>query len=139
MIQGTPFGHDRRGGSKEGRGVRSAKGLTLIEFLVAIVIAAILAGILIPNVLNARKRANDYAAQSYAHQVAAYLVAADTAGENVGRDMLCTDEALLREGAPETLPKAVKDCEIDYDEGRALHTVKVTSVSGTEIEVQTAY
>ncbi len=82
--------------------MRNAKGFTLIELLIVIAIIAILAAVLIPNVLNARKRAQDSAAQSYARQVATWIAAADTAGT-------ITDPANLRlhgrypqnEGAPD--------------------------------------
>ncbi len=106
------------------------KGFTLIELLIVIAIIAILAAVLIPNVLNARKRANDTAAQAYARQVATWLAAADTGGASITGITSCTDSALVSEGAPSSYPKAVKDCSITYDSTTGRSTITVHSVNG---------
>ncbi len=105
------------------------QGFTLIELLIVIAIIAILAAVLIPNVLNARKRANDTAAQAYARQVATWLAAADTAGTSITGITSCTDSALVSEGAPSSYPKAVQSCSISYDAATGRSTVTVTSVN----------
>ncbi len=106
------------------------QGFTLIELLIVIAIIAILAAVLIPNVLNARKRANDTAAQAYARQVATWLAAADTGGASITGISDCRASVLQSEGAPANWPKAVSNCVISYNATTGRSTVTVTSVNG---------
>lgn len=108
------------------------KGFTLIELLIVIAIIAILAAVLIPNLLQARKRANDTAALSYIRSVVT----------NVEAKRDATDGALSGvPGACDTFvspkPAFISTCNVTPDPADPTNfTIDSTYTGGTKTQAK---
>jgi type IV pilus assembly protein PilA len=115
--------------------MRAKHGFTLIELLIVVAIIAILAAILIPNLVHARVVAQERAAEAHAKNI--YTAAFAHLSENPSHVLVvsadCIPGYIAGNYAVSRASSSITACSVS-DNGNGLPLVMVTNILGTNIQ-----